>query len=757
MPDGTWILNANGSWGTTANWSGNQIANGAGFTAFFTNNITLTRTVTVNTLVTLGKLVFSDATPTHGWIIARTAPNLLTLDNLSAKPVITVTNAYTEMNGVLAGTNGFRKEGAQTLALTTGTNTVSGTIELAQSALTLGQYNSGTTNVVPNITQFDIIAGGLYFWGTGAYTESRPITGTTSSAVIVCQRAATLTLSHASISDFAGYILAYVDAAFTTGTIDFLGNFPSNALLRTDAYHAAGSAARTATFVFSHSYPVNNSRGLALYTQNATTAGVGALQVNGTAETIFSGPSYCWSSANSEATQTLSLEGSNPNCSHPGRIRDNLSDLNSGDVGYSGKLALRKAGAGTWVVSGDNDYTGVTNITAGKLIVQSSTSLGRDTSIDGVTLEGTGVLEIQGGLSGLTINRALATLTLNNAAGAGVVQVTSGANEYRSAGVSLTSGATFNVVAGASLFLNNATAAISGTSITKTGGGELRLASYANTYTGATNINEGTLTVSNLSNQNTPGGLGSSSMSISLTGTLKYIGGGQGHRTDRNIALAGTSPTFNASGTAPVRYDTMSFTGTQARTLNFTGSNPDDNAIHANITNSTGATSVNKTGRGRWVLNGATLSHTGPTTVSAGSLGLGDVPRSLASPVALSWDSTLENGTSTLQASITTHGGVVRSALTGSTTVAAQGAISTLYPAAESAHTGATSVDADATLRLFIDADPSQAGLGKAAGDSPVTVNGTLMTGARPVQAGRVRYGANLTFNSGASMYIGGA
>ncbi|MFM7859495.1 MAG: hypothetical protein ACKO96_48115, partial [Flammeovirgaceae bacterium] len=65
-----------------------------------------------------------------------------------------------------------------------------------------------------------------------------------------------------------------------------------------------------------------------------------------------------------------------------------------------------------------------------------------------------------------------------------------------------------------------------GFGITKIGLGEIGLGTFANTYTGAITISNGTLTVGNLQNTNTASslGTGAGTSAIALTGTLKYTG-----------------------------------------------------------------------------------------------------------------------------------------------------------------------------------------------------------------------------------------
>jgi fibronectin-binding autotransporter adhesin len=80
-----------------------------------------------------------------------------------------------------------------------------------------------------------------------------------------------------------------------------------------------------------------------------------------------------------------------------------------------------------------------------------------------------------------------------------------------------------------------------------------------------------------------------------------------------------------------------------SRALTLTGSNSGDNSLAAPLSNpaGTGLLSVNKTGPGKWILNGTSHSYTGATTVSQGTLGFdgafpADSDVTVAAPATLS-------------------------------------------------------------------------------------------------------------------------
>ncbi len=160
--DGAWTADASGDWSDATKWSGGIIANAAGYTAdFSTINITVDRTVTLDTSRSIGGLKFGDTSGIQKWIINSTGDSVLTLDTgSSAPPTITVGNTAT-ISAALGGANGFTKTGVGTLVLS-GSNTVSGVTRIVQGTITLANSNA-LQNTTLNLDGSD--AGGLTFSG----------------------------------------------------------------------------------------------------------------------------------------------------------------------------------------------------------------------------------------------------------------------------------------------------------------------------------------------------------------------------------------------------------------------------------------------------------------------------------------------------------------------------------------------------------------------------------------------------------------
>jgi fibronectin-binding autotransporter adhesin len=172
--------------------------------------------------------------------------------------------------------------------------------------------------------------------------------------------------------------------------------------------------------------------------------------------------------------------------------------------------------------------------------------------------------------------------------------------------------------------------------LNRSGAGTLYLSNAANTYTGATTLDtDSTVCVSKLADGGADSSIGKSTnaaanLSLNSRSTLRYLGSGDS--TNRSFTISGAAAddyaTLDASGAGAVSFTNTASpaygTNNQTRTLILTGANTGTNTLAANIANNgTGAVSVTKSGPGKWVLSGSN-TYTGNTTVSDGTLDLGD-------------------------------------------------------------------------------------------------------------------------------------
>ena len=166
------------------------------------------------------------------------------------------------------------------------------------------------------------------------------------------------------------------------------------------------------------------------------------------------------------------------------------------------------------------------------------------------------------------------------------------------------------------------------TALVKAGEGTLIL-SGANTYSGVTRINEGTLSFSAHSNL----GTSSATTAVNLVidgGTLQYTG--PAANISRSFTIGYNGATIDASGTGALTLSSTSvvgFLGNFQRTLTLTGTNTGDNSFSYSLNDaSSGATRVVKDGPGTWMLttsatSGATNGFTGGVEINGGTLKVG--------------------------------------------------------------------------------------------------------------------------------------
>jgi autotransporter-associated beta strand protein len=314
--------------------------------------------------------------------------------------------------------------------------------------------------------------------------------------------------------------------------------------------------------------------------------------------------------------------------------------------------------SGTLAVTASNTYTGVTRLSGGTLNVATLSDYGVNSSLgnraqatDNTGGENVGLLFNGGrlqytGATAQSTNRfirvGLSGATLD--ASGSVPEATLGFTAPSSPNFFENPGSRTVTFTGTNTGQNSFATAIGQagglTAVVKSGAGTWRLTG-ASTYTGETIFQGGVLEVSGLTDYGVAGPLGARASSEDQTavqggsiglrfqgGTLRYAGA-TAQSTNRAIRLSLAGGTIDASGSAPGA--TVSFTATSspnffedggARTLTLTGSNTGDNTFAMAIAEAGGATSLVKSGTGKWVLTGAN-TYAGTTTIAAGTLQVG--------------------------------------------------------------------------------------------------------------------------------------
>ena len=295
--------------------------------------------------------------------------------------------------------------------------------------------------------------------------------------------------------------------------------------------------------------------------------------------------------------KTLTLQGSTAG----------TGEIAGAIVNSSAATSLTKSGSGTWVLSGVNTYTGKTSISGGTLSINSIKDVSGGASAVGnptTTPDGTidigatttaGILTYTGGAQNTNrvINLAGSTggATLDQS-GTGLLKFTSAFTATGAGIKTLTlQGSTAGTGEIAGAIVNSSTNGSTVTSLTKNGSGTWVL-SGANTYTGNTAVNAGTLVVN--------GSLGAGALSVASGATLMGSGTIAGITTIAGIHSPGNSPgieTFasnlsytgstsqvvwelwnNTTSNSPLAYDqivvggNLDFADATSLSLNFGGS-----------------------------------------------------------------------------------------------------------------------------------------------------------------------------------------
>jgi len=368
-----------------------------------------------------------------------------------------------------------------------------------------------------------------------------------------------------------------------------------------------------------------------------------------------------------------------------------LTGTSTGDNTFNPQLtdstgfvtSLSKTAAGQWNLGNSNNtYTGLTTVGNGILGLNDNGALPANSPVVLGATSTSGILQMSG-----TFAR---TLTATPTAGTGTITWggTTGGGGFAAhatpltvtlnGGAGLSWGSGGFVPTGASLILNSTTAlsevtftnsidlgtanrtltindngntgadyaTVSGVlsgvdgGLLKNGSGVLRVGN-ANTYTGITQVQAGTLVVSSLgsSTSGASSSVGASGVAMGDTnaiqlgaggnnaGTLQYVGPGE--TSDRKIrfnSTTGSSSTnqIHADGSGPlILTNVANDMAAGAKTVVLRGSNTAGNMITSVLADNGGALTVNVDGGATWILTG-TNTFTGNLNANAGALGIGN-------------------------------------------------------------------------------------------------------------------------------------
>lgn len=199
---GSWAVDAAGNWGNPLNWIGGTIATGIDATAYFTNGIAASRTVTVDASTTpldLGFIRYGTNSGATNWTVTGGTINLTVSSGL---PELFAANNTPNLSSTLAGSQGFAKSGGGTVRLTAANN-IGGPVVVGAGGLTLANVGAlrGVTSIVVSngatlltepagtyqaapvtITGAGFGRGALYFQ-SGTYTWTNAVTLNGNSSI----------------------------------------------------------------------------------------------------------------------------------------------------------------------------------------------------------------------------------------------------------------------------------------------------------------------------------------------------------------------------------------------------------------------------------------------------------------------------------------------------------------------------------------------------------------------------------------------
>lgn len=399
---GTWNVDTDGLWSGSSNWLNNTIAGGVSGTANFTNNITATRTISLDTNRSLGAFVFgdSDTTSLASWIVAPvTGGTTITMANGTNSALITVnalgTGATATISAVLASSTSpsIIKNGVGTLVLTA-TNNFTGKLEITSGTLQVGaDRNLGAvgTSASDRITisngaalrtsaSFTLNAargitigsgGGTISPNGGVLTIAAPLTGSGNTASVTGASALILQNTSGTATDVNwdfggnGGVRAFFEGANALGT----GNVRVRSAIRlTSQSMTTGTLANAVTLDDGAGITARSSGGAQTYT-NVTLPSTGTLifnqdDQNTAALRITSGK---------ELTGNLTINTSQ------GGASVSVGDVTLSGIfsGASGALIKSGTGAsGRLILTGANTYAGNTTINTGTLQIGNGGTVG---------------------------------------------------------------------------------------------------------------------------------------------------------------------------------------------------------------------------------------------------------------------------------------------------------------------------------------------------------------------------------------------
>lgn len=516
-----------------------------------------------------------------------------------------------EIDQAITGTGRLTTGGAGTVILT-GTSTYSGGTTIASGTLQLG--NGATAGAITG----NVIDNGALVFMEGA---DQTFNGVISGSGSVAQNDAGHTLTLTGADTYSGGTM------ITAGTLR-LGD-------GTNAGTVTGNITDNGALIFSEGS--NQS-------YNGVITGSGSVTQNDAGHTLTITGGQTYSGGTTIAAGTLRLGDGTTAGMVSGNITDNgalvFSEASNttygGAISGSGSVTQNDSGH-SLTLTGANTYTGGTTISAGTLVVGDGTTNG---SIQGAVTDNaalvfnrsdsitfSGVISGSGSLSqngaGTLILTAMNTFTGGTTISSGTLQLGNGS----------TAGMVGNVVDNSALVFSEGSnqtygGAVSGTgSLTQNDAGHTLTLTGSSTYTGATTITAGTLTIGNGGSLGgTSGVTDNGTLAFAQTGTttmsaaVSGSGGLQQNGTGTTILTAGNTYAGGTTISAGILQIGNGSTGSISGNVTDNGTlafGRSDAYTYAGVI--TGSGKVVQAGSGVVTLSGNS-TYTGTTSVNAGVL-----------------------------------------------------------------------------------------------------------------------------------------
>lgn len=648
---GTLVLNAGNAFtGTSTIQPGGTLV--AGIAGALGNSSALTVAGTLNLKATTGGDI------TYGGMTTVLGGGTINVDLLSAGVADTNITSTRILNGNFSGFTGTLNVGPST-GLSGGKIQFNGldnaalTVDVKPNATVyVSTATTKTASIILNggdtgetLGQLRIEGGGTW---TGPVSLAGPLTGTNDAYLgsnsgngtvsgIVSESGGSRVLTKGG----AGNLIVTGDNTFTGGAQVLAGTLSVPAINNTGVAGPLGTGSTISIGIggtgASLNYTGTGETTDRVINLSGTTGGATITQSGASGNLAFtSNPTVT-----GVGTKTLTLNGSTAGT---GELAGQIIDNSGADL-----TQVAKNGTGTWTLSGNNLYTGGTNVTGGVLILGSADALG--SVITGTTQSGASELRLTGGLV-----TAAEPLTINGGgiSNQGALRNFSGDNTYsgtitmaaqsriNSDAGTLTLGASpavngaFNLVVGGAGNTTIGTALSNGTGgLIKDGAGTLTLGG-TNLFTGATQANGGVLKL-DYSVNNTSKLSNTTALTLG-GGTIELSGGSHAEAVLSTALTAGTRSTISrSSGTGVLTLNAI--TPAVGAVVDFTA----DGIATTDTLNTNGIlgswATVTIGGVTEWATN-STNAADGPITAYTGytditRLGVSTVPNNAAANVRI--------------------------------------------------------------------------------------------------------------------------